>query len=86
VAFAGAVILATANLPVGQQVGVIAIYTLVASIGVAAPIVATLALGDRSESVLSAWRLWLDRNNGTVMAVIYLFLGVILLGKGIAGV
>jgi hypothetical protein len=80
------VVVATTQLPVGQQAGVIAIYTLVASVGVATPIVAALALGDRSESVLSAGRQWLDRNNGTVMAVIYLFLGVILLGKGIAGV
>jgi threonine/homoserine/homoserine lactone efflux protein len=86
VAFASAVVVATAQLPVGQQVGVIAIYTLVASIGVASPIVAALALGDRSESVLSGWREWLDRNNGTVMAVIYLFFGVILLGRGIAGI
>jgi threonine/homoserine/homoserine lactone efflux protein len=86
VAFASAVVVATLQLPVGQQVGVIAIYTLIASIGVASPIVAALALGDRSGSILSGWREWLDRNNGTVMAVIYLFFGVILLGKGIAGV
>ena len=63
-----------------------AIYTLIASIGVATPIVATLILGDRSESILSVWREWLDRNSGTMMAVIYLFFGVILLGKGVAGV
>jgi cytochrome c biogenesis protein CcdA len=86
VAFASAVIVATAQLPVGQQVGVIAIYTLMASLGVATPIVAALALGERSESVLNSWRQWLDRNNGTVMAVIFLFFGVILLGKGISGV
>lgn len=86
VAFASAVVVATAQLPVRQQVGVIAIYTLIASIGVVAPTIAALALGDRSEIVLSDWRQWLDRNNGTVMAVIYLFFGVILLGKGIAGV
>lgn len=86
VAFASAAVLAMAGLPAGQQVGVIAIYTLVASIGVATPIVVALALGDRSESVLSSWREWLDRNNGTVMAVIYSFFGVILFGKGVASV
>lgn len=86
VAFASAVVVATAQLPGAQQVLVIAIYTLIASIGVAMPIVVALALGDRSENVLSDWRQWLERNNGTVMAVIYLFFGVILLGKGIAGV
>jgi cytochrome c biogenesis protein CcdA len=86
VAFASAVVVATAQLSVGQQAGVIAIYTLIASIGVATPIAAALALGDRSDSVLSTWRQWLDRNNGTVMAVIYLIFGVILVGKGIAGI
>jgi cytochrome c biogenesis protein CcdA len=86
VAFASAAVLAMAGLPGGQQVGVIAIYTLVASIGVATPIVVALALGDRSESVLRSWREWLERNNGTVMAVIYLFFGVVLFGKGVASI
>lgn len=86
VGLASAVIVATADLPARQQVGVIAIYTVIASIGVAAPIVTALVLGDRSEEVLGSWKEWLGRNNGTVMAVIYLFFGVILLGKGIAGV
>lgn len=85
VAFASAVTIAGAGLPGGQQAGVIATYTLIASLGVAAPIVAAVALGDRTESVLGTWRAWLERNNGTVMAVIYLLFGVILLGKGIAG-
>jgi threonine/homoserine/homoserine lactone efflux protein len=86
VAFASGVIVATAHLPVSEQIGVVAIYTLTASLGVAVPIVAALALGNRAESVLSVWRSWLNRNNGTVMAVIYLFFGVILLGKGVAGI
>lgn len=85
VALASSVVVASAELPAGQQIGVIAIYTLVVSLGVAAPIVAAAALGDRSEGVLTTWKDWLDRNNGTVMAVVYLFFGVILVGKGIAG-
>jgi threonine/homoserine/homoserine lactone efflux protein len=86
VAVAAAVTIATTQPPVGQQVAVIATYVVVASLGVAAPIVAAVALGDRSESVLSVWKEWLDHNNGTVMAVIYLVFGVILLGKGISGI
>ena len=86
VAFAAAVLLATAQLPGGQQVGVIAIYTVIASLGVAAPIVATAGLGDRSQTVLNPWKEWLSRNNATVMSVIYLVFGVILVGKGIAGI
>jgi Sap, sulfolipid-1-addressing protein len=86
VALASSVIVATADLPVGQQVGVITIYTIIASLGVAAPIVAAVALGERSEAVLGTWKEWLGRNNGTVLAVIYLFFGVILLGKGFGGI
>lgn len=86
VAVASAVVIATAELPATQQIGVVAIYVVIASLGVAAPIVAAIALGDRSKSVLTGWREWLERNNGTVMAVIYLLFGVILLGRGIAEV
>ncbi len=86
VAVASGVVIANGELPAGQQIVVLAIYTILVSLGVAAPIVTAVALGDRSESVLTAWKDWLDRNNGTVMAVIYLFFGVILVGKGIAGI
>ena len=86
VAVASGVVIATAELPATQQIWVIATYACIVSLGVAAPIVTALVLGDRSEGVLRGWQQWLDRNNGTVMAVVYLFFGVILLGKGIAGI
>jgi threonine/homoserine/homoserine lactone efflux protein len=84
VAVAAAVAIATAELAAGQQVVVIAMYVLIASLGVTAPIVAAVALGDRSPDVLGTWKEWLNRNNGTVTAVIYLLFGVVLIGKGIA--
>ncbi len=86
VAVASGVVIATGELPVAQQIWVIAIYACIVSLGVAAPIVTAVVLGDRSAGVLTGWREWLDRNNGTVMAVIYLFFGVILLGKGISAI
>ena len=46
VAVASAVVIATAELPATQQIGVVAIYVVIASLGVAAPIVAAIALGD----------------------------------------
>src|SRR5665213_3543484 len=47
VAVGTAVAVSSAELPVGQQVVVLAIYIVLASLGVAAPIVAVLVLGDR---------------------------------------
>ena len=86
VAVAAAITIASAGLTPGSTISVVAIYTVIASLGVAAPIVTTLILGDRSTEVLEDWKAWLDRNTAAVMAVIYLIFGVILVGKGIGGI
>ena len=86
VAVASAVTIATAGLSAGQSIGVVAVYTVVASLGVATPIVAMLVLGDRADEVLAGWQAWLDRNNTAMMAVLYLIFGVLLVGKGIGGI
>lgn len=86
VGVAAAVTIALAHLPVAEQIGVIAIYVVIGSLGVAAPIIAVLLLGDRSRGVLDGWKAWLNRNSTATMAVIYLLFGVILIGKGIGGV
>jgi len=81
-----AVAVSSAGLPVGQQVTVLAIYLVLASLGVAAPILAMLVLGDRAGTVLDGWKTWLTRNNTAMMAVIYLFFGVYLIGKFLGSV
>jgi len=86
VALGAAVAISTAGLPGGQQAVVVAVYVVLASLGVAAPIVAVLALGDRSTAVLEGWRAWLVRNNAAMLAVIYLLLGVLLIGKNLGTV
>jgi len=86
VALGTAVAVSSAGLPVGQQVTVLAIYLVLASLGVAAPILAMLVLGDRAGTVLDGWKTWLTRNNTAMMAVIYLFFGVYLIGKFLGSV
>jgi Sap, sulfolipid-1-addressing protein len=86
VALGTAVAVSSAGLPVGQQVIVLAIYVVLASLGVAAPILAMLVLGDRAPTVLDGWKTWLTRNNTAMMAVIYLFFGVYLIGKFLGSV
>ena len=83
VAIGTAVAVSSAGLPAGQQVVVLAVYVILASLGVAAPIVAMVLLGDRSGPVLEGWRTWLTQNNAAMLAVIYLFLGVYLIGKNL---
>ena len=86
VGVAAAVTIASADLSVGQQLAVIAVYVVIACLGVAAPIVAMLVLGERSADVLDGWKSWLVRNSAAMMAVIYLLFGAILIGKGIGGI
>ncbi len=86
VAMAAAATIATASLPTGQEVGVIAVYVVIAVLGVAAPILVTLFLGDRAPEVLEGWNEWLRQNNATVMSVLFLVFGVVLVAQGIAGI
>ena len=86
VAVAAAATIATASLPTGQEIGVIAMYVVIAVLGVAAPILVTLFLGDRAPEVLEGWNEWLRQNNATVMSVLFVVFGVVLVGQGIAGI
>jgi Sap, sulfolipid-1-addressing protein len=63
VGVAAAVAIASAGLSTGQQVGAIAVYVLVAVLGVAAPLVVTLAMGEKAQTILDSWKAWLGQNN-----------------------
>ena len=86
VGFAAAVTVASADISSGQQIATIAVYVFVAMLGVAAPILVTVFLGDRAGDVLDGWNTWLRQNNATVMSVLFLIFGVVLIGQGIGGV
>ncbi len=81
-----AVSLSSTGLSASDQVVAVVVYVVLASLGVAAPIVAVLVLGDRAPTVLDGWNAWLTRNSTAMMAVIFLFLGVLLIGKNLSGV
>jgi len=85
VGLAAALSIASAGLSTGQQISAVGVYAFVAILGVAAPLVVTLALREKAQEVLDGWRSWLGQNNGVVLAVLFLIFGVVLIGKGIAG-
>ncbi len=85
VGLAAAVAVGSVSLSIGAQIATAAAYVVVAVLGVAAPIVTMLVLGDRAPVVLDGWRTWLGQNNATVMSVLFLIFGVVLIGKGVAG-
>ncbi len=86
VGLATAVIVSAADLSGGQQIAACAVYVAVAILGVAAPILLMVILGERARDVLDGWEAWLGRNNATVMSVLFLVFGVVLIGQGLGAV
>lgn len=84
-AVAGAAAIAGVGISTGQEIAAYAVFVLVASIGVGAPVVIYFALGDRSASLLERLKNWMAQNNAVIMSVLLLVIGVKLIGDAIAG-
>ena len=72
-----------AGLSVGEQVAVIAVFTVIAASTVLVPVIAYLAASAKMAAPLERLRVWLVDNNATIMAVLLLVIGVSVIGKGI---
>jgi MFS family permease len=81
---AAAATIAQSALPGTQQALVLGVFIVVASLGVIAPYVVYLGMGDRAAATLDGWKAWLVANNAAVMAVLFLVFGFVLIGKGLA--
>jgi threonine/homoserine/homoserine lactone efflux protein len=82
---AGAAAIAQTGISAGEQAVSLLVFTVIASIGVAAPVVIYFALGDRSRPLLERLKTWMARNNGVIMAVLLLVIRVKLIGDAISG-
>jgi hypothetical protein len=60
------------------------LYVLVASLSVGIPVVYYFAAGESAKQTLDGWRAWLLANNSTIMTVLFVLLGFVLMGQGIA--
>ncbi|MFG3289530.1 GAP family protein [Streptomyces sp. NPDC048179] len=81
---AAAASISSAGIPVPQQIGTLAIFVVIASLGVLAPLAVYLVMGDRAQGILANWREWAARHNVAVLAVLFFVLGLKLLGDGIS--
>ncbi len=75
--------LGAAQLSVTDDVIVIAIFTVIASCTVGGPVIGYLSARKQMAKPLDQLRAWLTQNNGAVMAVLLLVIGVVLIGKGV---
>jgi len=81
----GAAAIAQTGIAGGQQAIAYAVFAVVATIGVGAPVVIYLARGERSTELLGRLKGWLRRNHAVILAVVLLVIGVTLIGDGIGG-
>ena len=82
---AAATILAQEGLAAAQTVIVVIIFAIIATLGVGAPVLVAQLGGEKAQSILDDWKLWLSDHNAAIMFVLFLMLGLIMLGKGLGG-
>lgn len=68
----------------GDEIVVLVVFVVIASLSVAAPVAINLILGSKAQPMLNEMKEWLIDNNATVMAVLFVVLGAKVLGDGIS--
>lgn len=83
-AVSGGATIAAASDGTPSTVVAVVVLAVVASLGVAAPLVVYLAAGEQTDARLDELQGWLVRHDAVIMAVLLLLLGAKLVGDGIA--
>lgn len=77
------VIVAQADLSRNAQIIAFSVYVLIASLGVATPVIWYFLRQERATKILATWRIWLAANHATLMTIVLLLFGVILSMRGL---
>src|ERR1700761_7006888 len=77
--------IAQAGIGTADQAVAYAVFAVVATLGVAAPVVLYFVLGERSRQILTGLRDWMGQHNAAIMAVLCLVIGAKLIGDAISG-
>ena len=60
-------------------------FAVIGTLGVGAPVVLYLAMGERSAELLGRLKAWMSHNNAVIMSVLCLVIGMKLAGDAITG-
>ena len=82
---AAATTIAQSGISGGEAAGTLAIFILVGSLSILAPVVVYFALGPKAATILDELKTWMEAHNAAIMAVLLLVLGVKLIGDAIGG-
>jgi threonine/homoserine/homoserine lactone efflux protein len=75
---------AQTGIAAGQETIALAVFVLIGTIGVGAPVISYFLLGERSRKPLDELKSWMAANNAVIMAVLTLVIGAKLVGDGIS--
>ncbi|MGX7678978.1 GAP family protein [Jatrophihabitans sp. DSM 45814] len=67
----------------GEQAVALALFVLIGSLGVLAPVAVFFFTGAKAVHTLDSWRSWFIANNAAIMAVLFFVIGLKLVGDGI---
>jgi threonine/homoserine/homoserine lactone efflux protein len=84
-AVASAAAIAQTGIPGGQQAVAYLVFAVVATVGVAAPVVIYFAMGERSQALLTTLKDWMGQHNAVIMSVLCLIIAAKLIGDAIGG-
>ena len=80
---AAAATIGAAGLSNADEIIVLVVFVVIASLAVAVLVVLNLILGSKAEHALTEMKEWLVDNNSTVMSMLFVIIGAKLLGDGI---
>jgi threonine/homoserine/homoserine lactone efflux protein len=72
------------DMSAGDTVVTWAVFVLIASLSIVAPIVYRFVRGDQAQATLDHAKSWLEANNAAVIAVLFLLIGAKVLGSGLS--
>jgi Sap-like sulfolipid-1-addressing protein len=84
-AVGGAAAIAQTGIPASQQAIAYAVFAVIGTLGVGAPVGIYFAMGKRSAELLERLKDWMGHNNTVITAVLCLVIGVKLLGDALSG-
>ena len=82
---AAAAAIAETDVSGGEAAGALAIFILVGSLSILAPVAVYFTLGVKAAAILDGLKTWMAAHNAAIMAVLLLVLGAKLIGDAVAG-
>jgi threonine/homoserine/homoserine lactone efflux protein len=82
---AAATAIAQTGISGGEAAGALAVFILVGSLSILAPVVIYFAMGAKAAVILDELRTWMAANNAAITSVLLLVLGAKLIGDAIGG-